>query len=1255
MSSGTQAVVRRVRPKRLSLRPTHHSNALIGIAYFGPALAAQLLMSRALALLVAALVALLLAQAFVEPDDERSLANAHERTNAAVQRAEAELQQTLTNAASTIAATQPDTWMRDHAEAFNVAFSAQGTLLIVYQDDSLVAWTGQVPREWTEAPPPIRPFVHVATGLFLHATTPAGPYHLHALRNIVQEAPISNNYLRTGFHPSLDLPNGLQALPPASTGNTVTTTSGIPLFDLQLADGALDFGTWIILRLFFHLLGGLFLLLALWQFSTAIAIRRGPLAGTALFVLVLLALRSAALAFWPSSTFDRLPLFDPAIYATSWIFPSLGDLLINAGILLSMSLFGLRMAARTDRVPATSPRAYLAWAALLLFAGWNTQLIIGLVDNSSVDLDLFHIEQLRPLSALALLAIALLHAAWWIAALVVVRLVGAVSDGVRVWVPLLLMAVLWIAVHVLRSVPDTVLFLWPFPLLGLLLKYHRARLPFAVGASTVALFAILSTHVLIKYSRQREERERPVLAERLAVREDPVVELLFRSAAPTVRTDVALGALLNGPGPCDARQLDELVRQRFFTGYWERYDVRLYALDTMGQLRCTNTTAAPFTVSEGNDPFNDPLAMADMPDLFIEEQPGRSPFYHARLAVMRNDSTPAGQLLLEIHPRSTFQGMGFPDLLLAGDDPLARRTQRYSMGRYESGLLAESNGAFELPFRWNRPLPPEGLAWINEDGFRVLAKGDPNGTLIVLATPAPSLLDQATSFSYLFAFFGGLVVLTLGLRALLKPRRDRSIGIGSKVRLALLLFTLVGLAFFGFGAQRLLSRQFEEGHQRSALARARSVAAELQHRFAGSTAIRPEEAGYLQHLLARASNVFLTDIVVHGPDGRLLASSRPQIFTSGLLGPLMDPVAYTRLALEGSQGFVHQEAIGTAAYTAAYVPLHDADGNTLAFVSLPSFTDRARQDEERAGVLVAVANLFVLFFALSVLVAVFISNWTTRPLDLLKNALGRVALQGANVPIRYQGNDEVGQLVEVYNRKVEELRASAELLARSERESAWREMARQVAHEIKNPLTPMKLSIQHFQRTWKPDAPDAAERLERFSHGMVEQIDTLSGIAGAFSNFAQLPKARPEPLDLAQVAEAAVSVFQALPGLHCTLERLSERPLIVLADRDHLMRVFNNLLKNAQQAIPEDRAGRVEVRLRSSDTEAIAEVRDNGTGIAEADRERIFRPNFTTKSSGMGLGLAMVQRMVESAGGRVWFESREGAGSSFFVALPLRK
>ncbi len=254
--------------------------------------------------------------------------------------------------------------------------------------------------------------------------------------------------------------------------------------------------------------------------------------------------------------------------------------------------------------------------------------------------------------------------------------------------------------------------------------------------------------------------------------------------------------------------------------------------------------------------------------------------------------------------------------------------------------------------------------------------------------------------------------------------------------------------------------------------------------------------------------------------------------------------------------------------------------------------------------------------------------------------------------LRYRGDDEVGRLVEVYNRKVEELRQSAEKLALSERESAWKEMARQVAHEIKNPLTPMKLSIQHFQRTWTPEAPDARERLDRFSNNLVEQIDALSRIAGEFSHFAQMPPAHPADLDLNEVADAVVHLFTATPG--CTVLLKSEGPLPVHADREHLLRTFNNLIKNALQAIPDGREGRVEVILRREGYEALIEVRDNGSGIPADALDHVFVPRFTTKSSGMGLGLPMVKRMVENAGGRVWFTTEEGRGTSFFVALPLR-
>ena len=436
--------------------------------------------------------------------------------------------------------------------------------------------------------------------------------------------------------------------------------------------------------------------------------------------------------------------------------------------------------------------------------------------------------------------------------------------------------------------------------------------------------------------------------------------------------------------------------------------------------------------------------------------------------------------------------------------------------------------------------------------------------------------------------------------------------------------------------------------------KARSVHAELQQKFVGETVLNGDHAAYLDHLLSRASNVFFTDITLYDVHGSLLATSRPQIFAAGLLGKKMDPDAYRNVVLNNASSFVQEEAIGNAKFLSAYMPLRDRNGLVLAYIALPSFADQAQQEVERNGVLVAVVNLFVLLFALSVLVAVFISNWTTRPLDLLKRSLSAVALGGTNRPIRYRGQDEVGQLVEVYNRKVDELRESAEKLARSERETAWREMAQQVAHEIKNPLTPMKLSIQHFQRTWAPDAPDAEAKLDRFSTGMVQQIEVLSGIANAFGDFARMPRAKPEDLDLGEVAEMALSVFNGTPNVHFELERNTADPLLIHADREQLLRVFNNLLKNAMQAVPDERVAHISVTLRREKTLAVAEVKDNGVGIEEADRERIFQPNFTTKSSGMGLGLAMVLRIVEAAGGTVTFTTNVGVGTTFVLKLPLR-
>ena len=248
--------------------------------------------------------------------------------------------------------------------------------------------------------------------------------------------------------------------------------------------------------------------------------------------------------------------------------------------------------------------------------------------------------------------------------------------------------------------------------------------------------------------------------------------------------------------------------------------------------------------------------------------------------------------------------------------------------------------------------------------------------------------------------------------------------------------------------------------------------------------------------------------------------------------------------------------------------------------------------------------------------------------------------------------DEIGSLVSEYNRMILELSKSAELLAKSERESAWREMAKQVAHEIKNPLTPMKLSVQHLKRIWKDDAPDGDQKMERLTQTIIEQIDTLSSIATEFSNFAKMPKANLERVDVQQTLLNIIDLFNDSNDIEILFHNQTIENRIVLADKEQLLRVFNNIMKNAIQSIPKERKGIIEIDLKLENDSYTISIKDNGGGIASDVLDKIFVPNFTTKTGGMGLGLAMVKSIVEEFNGKIWFETKSDEGTIFYVSLP---
>lgn len=522
----------------------------------------------------------------------------------------------------------------------------------------------------------------------------------------------------------------------------------------------------------------------------------------------------------------------------------------------------------------------------------------------------------------------------------------------------------------------------------------------------------------------------------------------------------------------------------------------------------------------------------------------------------------------------------------------------------------------------------------------------------MLSKPNGGLIAKITFFSYLFTFFSLLLLLILFSRQLYLGSFLKNFSLKYRIQVLLVSIVLASLALFGGGTIYYINQQFENKNRENISEKIQSVLMEIENKLAPEKVLNADMADYSAYIMKKLSSVFFTDINLYDAAGNLYASSQSKIFDEGLTSKKINPEAFLQIAILGKTEFIHDERIGKLNYLSAYVPLKNVDGKLLAYLNLPYFAKQSELEKEISGFLVAIINIYVLLFALSIITAIFISSYVTKPLKLIQEKLSNIKLGKANEPIEWEDNDEIGSLVSEYNRMIAELAKSADLLAKSERESAWREMAKQVAHEIKNPLTPMKLSVQHLKRIWEDNAPDMDQKIHHFTNKLIEQIDTLSTIATEFANFAKMPKATIETLNVQYILLSSIALFEDIENLNIEFKNEITKEVFVLADKEQLLRVFNNLLKNAIQAIPENKKGEIKVALQESNKNIIIRIADNGSGINAAVIDKIFVPNFTTKTGGMGLGLAIVKNIVDGIGGTIWFETVKEKGSIFYVSLP---
>ena len=332
----------------------------------------------------------------------------------------------------------------------------------------------------------------------------------------------------------------------------------------------------------------------------------------------------------------------------------------------------------------------------------------------------------------------------------------------------------------------------------------------------------------------------------------------------------------------------------------------------------------------------------------------------------------------------------------------------------------------------------------------------------------------------------------------------------------------------------------------------------------------------------------------------------------------------------------------------SYSVLSNKSNEPYGILYFPYFEDVSFSSNELNTFLIRLFQIYFFMLLVAIIIAYFISSYMTRPLETIRARIDRTGLLKGNEKIYISNaSKEVDSLVNSYNSMLDALEESIAKLARSEREQAWQEMAKQVAHEIKNPLTPMRLSIQSFQQRFDPDDPEINQNVMGFCKIMIEQIDTMSEVATAFSDFATLPKLRIETVDIVEITSLSIDIFEPeVIQFTC-----SEKQIFWDMDRTQWIRIMTNLLQNAIQSVPPGKTPLIQVRIQSEASGLRIEIEDNGSGISAQNIDQVFEPKFTTKTGGMGLGLAIVKNSIDSLNGSITYKTQEDKGTTFIIQL----
>ena len=1086
---------------------------------------------------------------------------------------------------------------------------------------------------------------------------------------------MENDYLKTRFAVAEGMERKFEVAQ-SPTIYPIKNSNGLVLMYLRLKENVRNAGysPFVVVT---RTMAMVLLFAMIYYVASVFARRKNAWYGFALLLAGFIGLR--LLAWFTPFPFDdkRLEVFDPSIYASGALFPSLGHLLLNVLLLfVSIQFLVYHRPPPQYAEPGRNPRpvkAGLLILLLLLITFVCSWLIRSLVADSRISFDVTNFFGLTPFTILGFIALAVTIMFYYYVSVYLLRHIWPLCPS-RIFLYLVIavggLLLLYLRISIFNYGQNIFVLGWLLLYIFINEALHVYRdNPKAIFRNDIIMLLLFSISACILFTVENNRKElilRKRLAQNLAFRSDPSTERLLKTALSRFDNSFLQQNIAKWSDPATGQAYKDTLAQQNFVGYMNKFFTRAFTYDAEG--KPVNNPDSISVRTFGNLVEKRAILLKNIPDTYYYQDGFDQYSYIYYKKIVDTGGATLGYFVLFVQPKKYLVKSEpvYFELFREQKEHFYESINNYVYAVYENKELRKRYIDYDFPVRLSpSDIPLHEDTIIYRNGYQELWHNESHDITVVVGKKNTVFISTITLFVYIFFAF----LITALLYRLIKYLVERSprawfssrmfqFNMRSQVQGIIVFASLLSFLVIGITIISLFRTRFDKNN-RDRLSRAMAILEadvenKISHQGMFDDVVKVYEPGVnrqLEEMILQMSEIHNVDFNVYALDGSLGVSSQPYVRNREIIGNMIDPEAYYNLRTRGSGQFIHQEKIGTFKYLSMYVPVRKQTGELYMYLNIPYYASRSDLKQEISNFLVTIINLNAFIFLIAGLIAWLVTSRITRSFLLIGERMKEVNL-GKNEVITWKRNDELGGLINKYNEMVRKLEASAAMLAKNEREGAWREMARQVAHEIKNPLTPMKLSVQFLQRSVAEGNGNVKELTASVTQTLVEQIDHLAKIAADFSQFAHMGNAQMEPIRLYDKLKKVAALFSVEPGAEITvLEQAKDA--VIRADRTHMNRLFTNLVKNALQAYNDAPHKPIEMGIVAVDEQfATVVVRDHGPGIDEALQQKIFIPNFTTKSSGTGLGLAISKGIAEQIGGSIWFETSP-LGTSFYVKLPL--